>query len=131
MDIVRVYKCLADFTRLRILNLLIDGPLCVCHLHEILDAAQPKISKSLNLMRDAGMLETRRHYNWTIYRISPQPSFLLSTNLACLQDLRSEVPQFRVDLDRRKEVVPRFAKEKANDPIGEYDQRWGDQNPCC
>ena len=36
MDLIRIYECLCDATRLRILHLLTHGPLCVCHIQEIL-----------------------------------------------------------------------------------------------
>ncbi|MBK1880639.1 ArsR family transcriptional regulator, partial [Pelagicoccus mobilis] len=42
-----VQSALADETRLRILNLLRGGPLCVCHVQEALQLPQPKISKQL------------------------------------------------------------------------------------
>jgi len=36
MSLIQIYQCLCDQTRLRILNLLGEGPLCVCHFQEIL-----------------------------------------------------------------------------------------------
>ena len=37
MELVQIYECLCDATRLRLLNVLAQGPLCVCHFQEILD----------------------------------------------------------------------------------------------
>ena len=45
MSLVQIYQCLCDETRLRILNLLHEGELCVCHIQDILGEPQVKISK--------------------------------------------------------------------------------------
>ena len=47
MELVPIYQCLCDRTRLRILNLLDSGPLCVCHFQTLLKEGQVKISKHL------------------------------------------------------------------------------------
>lgn len=105
MNTLAVYRCLCDETRLRILNLLLEGPLCVCHLASVLGMEQPKISRHLKALKEAGAVETERCYNWTICRIATKPSKLLDTNLRCLQDLRNENPLFRDDLKCRTKAV--------------------------
>ncbi len=47
MSLIQIYQCLCDETRLRILHLLQDGELCVCHFQQILEEPQVKISKHL------------------------------------------------------------------------------------
>ena len=44
LDLERLFKALADGTRLRILGLLLTGEVCVCHIHETLKISQPKAS---------------------------------------------------------------------------------------
>ncbi len=100
MDCVAVYKCLCDSVRLRILNLLSRGPLCVCHVQQILDEPQPKISKQLAFMKRNGLIESTRHMNWTIYRIPEQPNPLLAENLKCLQELAFQDRVYKKDLKR-------------------------------
>lgn len=100
-----VYQCLCDETRLRILNLLLEGPLCVCHLAEILELEQPKISRHLKFLKEARAVSTTRCCNWTIYRLTEDPNPVLEANLKCLQDLRGEEAVFRRDLVRRKEAI--------------------------
>lgn len=109
MKLLSVYRCLCDETRLRILNLLLDGPLCVCHLAAVLDLEQPKISRHLKALRASEAVATERCYNWTIYRLTEQPGPVLEANLKCLQDLRGEEPIFQADLIRRTEVVAEIA----------------------
>ena len=67
-DLVRVFEALRDPTRLRILGLLTDGELCVCHIHEALRAPQPTISRHLAYLRRAGLVVTRREGTWMFYR---------------------------------------------------------------
>lgn len=115
MDIIRVYQCFCDQTRLRILNLLLEGPLCVCHLAAILDVPQPKISRHLKALRDAGALETERCYNWTICRLAEKPSPVLEANLKCLQDLRNEESRFTDDLKLRERTVEGILRDPCDD----------------
>jgi ArsR family transcriptional regulator len=110
VDVVAVYKCLCDPTRLRILNLLREGPLCVCHLQEILREPQVKMSKHLGYMRRLRMLTARRENNWTLYALPGRPHPLLEENLRCLQDCRSEMMVFRADLRRRAALLKRLAR---------------------
>ena len=100
VELVAVYECLCDRTRLRLLNLLRRGPLCVCHLQAVLDEPQVRVSKHLAYLKQRGMLTVSRSGNWRIYALVAQPPRALETNLACLQDLAGEDPQFRDDLAR-------------------------------
>ena len=68
-ELCQVYRCLCDKTRLRILNLLSDGALCVCHLQEILEEPQVKISKHLAYLKTHDLVESERRANWMIYQI--------------------------------------------------------------
>lgn len=110
MKLVRIYECLRDPTRLRLLNVLGAGPLCVCHFQEILREPQVKISKHLAYLRARGLVEVERAGNWMVYGLPAKPSRELAANLACLQDCARENPVFRRDLTRRRKLAPKFAK---------------------
>ncbi|HTV02163.1 MAG TPA: metalloregulator ArsR/SmtB family transcription factor [Luteitalea sp.] len=69
-DIASVCAALADPTRLRILALLGDGEVCVCHIHESLDIPQPTASRHLAYLRKAGLVEGRRDGLWVHYRLA-------------------------------------------------------------
>ena len=63
---------LADQTRLRALALMQDtGELCVCELVTGLNLPQPKISRHLTTLRDAGLLSSNRKAQWVFYQINP------------------------------------------------------------
>lgn len=67
------FDAFSDETRRRILALLAqDGELCVCELHYALDMPQPKVSRHLSVLRDAGLLAMRRDGTWIYYRLNPQ-----------------------------------------------------------
>ena len=67
-------KALAEPLRWRIVELLAAEELCVCHLVEELDVPQPLVSHHLQVLRDAGLVETERYRYWTYYRLRPTPS---------------------------------------------------------
>lgn len=66
------FRMLADSTRLRCLMLMqAEGELCVCELTHALNLSQPKISRHLAHLREAGVLVARRSGTWMNYRINP------------------------------------------------------------
>ena len=70
---LQLFKTLSDDTRLSIVLLLREmGELCVCDIGAALDAPQPKISRHLGMLRDAGLLRDRKEGKWVHYRLSPQ-----------------------------------------------------------
>ena len=98
VDLIRIYQCLCDRTRLRILHLLAHSPLCVCHFQEILNEPQVKISKHLGYMRSRGIVTASREQNWMIYSLPKRRSRELETNLKCLQDCVQSDAVFKRDL---------------------------------
>jgi ArsR family transcriptional regulator len=69
VEMERLFKALADATRLRILGLLLAGEVCVCDIHESLKVPQSKASRHLAYLRRAGLVETRREGLWIHYRL--------------------------------------------------------------
>ena len=69
-DLSLLFRALADRTRLRLLNLIGDGELCVCFFVEILGTHQPKISRHLAYLRRAGIVSARREGKWMHYRLA-------------------------------------------------------------
>ena len=65
-------RTLADQTRLRTLMLLLqEEELCVCHLTDILQMVQPKVSRHLAVLREKEILLDRRSGLWIHYRLHP------------------------------------------------------------
>lgn len=66
------FRLLSDETRLRSLILMQqEGELCVCELMHALDLIQPKVSRHLALLRDAGIVSDRRQGQWIYYQLNP------------------------------------------------------------
>src|SRR4030095_7488269 len=65
-----VFKALADQTRLRILALLGNNEVCVCHLHDTLRLPQPTVSRHLAYLRRAGLVDVRRDGVWMHYQVA-------------------------------------------------------------
>lgn len=64
-------KAAGELTRLRILNLLRLGSVCVCDIQAILDLPQPAVSRHLALLRHVGLVLDRRQGNRIIYSLAP------------------------------------------------------------
>ena len=65
-----VLKALGDKTRLRILALLGNNEVCVCHIHDSLGLPQPTVSRHLAYLRRSGLVSVRRDGVWMHYQIS-------------------------------------------------------------
>jgi len=105
MDLIEIYQCFCDRTRLRILHLLTRSPLCVCHFQDILDEPQVKVSKHLAYLRSRGMVRAKRDQNWIIYSLPEPRSDELERNLKCLQDCVQTDPVFKRDLEKLSKLV--------------------------
>ena len=70
MNLESFFLALADRTRLRLLNLVAGGEVCVCFFVEVLGEPQPKISRHLGVLRNAGLVAARRDGKWMHYRLT-------------------------------------------------------------
>jgi ArsR family transcriptional regulator len=76
LSVDAVFRALVDPTRVRILQLLRDGPLCVGDLVSILDVPQPKVSRHLAYLRGSGLVEEEKRGLWRFYRLArARPGF--------------------------------------------------------
>jgi len=67
----RLFRLLADHTRLRCLSLLrAEQSLCVCELTHALDLSQPKISRHLAMLREGGLVMDERRGQWVHYQLA-------------------------------------------------------------
>ena len=113
MQSLALFKCLSDPQRVRILALLLRGPLCVCHFMEILGADQVKVSKQMRYMKELGLVTGERVAQWMVYRrCDPQDPGLLA-NLEALEEIKDGALPFDDDRSVRSEIVERMACEGA------------------
>ena len=81
----QLFRALGDRTRLRIVNLLSRGPLCVCDIQRILRQPQSSVSRHLALLKSSGLILDRRDGMRTFYRLSDQESRLAHAVLAAVR----------------------------------------------
>ncbi|MCX6677891.1 MAG: metalloregulator ArsR/SmtB family transcription factor [Methanothrix sp.] len=67
---IKIFKAVADVTRLKILKLLSGGELCVCEIMLALKRPQSSISHNLSILENAGLVKERKEGKWCRYRIS-------------------------------------------------------------
>ncbi len=97
-DAVKLFKALADETRLRILHLLCHRELCVCQIVEVLEIGQSKASRHLGHLRNAGLVDDRREGLWMYYSLAQSSGTLDEQITAWLRQAKDEVPMGAADL---------------------------------
>ena len=96
-NLEKVFKALADKTRLQILALLFnEGELSVSDFKNILNITQSKVSRHLRYLYNNGLLEERRVAIWIFYKIkenlSPEGKLIISlTRNAAESDLFNDL----------------------------------------
>jgi ArsR family transcriptional regulator len=98
------FMALADRTRLRLLNLINDGEVCVCFFTETLGEPQPKISRHLAYLRRAGVVEARRDGKWMHYRIVEPEDENAARVLREVQKWLASDEQMNLDRERFESV---------------------------
>jgi ArsR family transcriptional regulator len=102
-----LFRAFADETRLRILNLLGEGELCVCDLCLVLDEIQPKISRHLATLRRAGLVRVRREGKWKYYALAESGGPLERTLLGCVRSCLGGLETLARDRARLRARAPR------------------------
>lgn len=69
-----IFRALADLTRLRIMRLLGSMELAVGEMAQVLGQSQPRVSRHIGILCDAGLAERRREGSWTFVRGCPVPT---------------------------------------------------------
>lgn len=100
-----IYKAFSDPTRLRILNLLLQQPLCVCHIQDVLNLPQVNTSQHLAYLRKTGIVQFERVQTWKVYRLKLVADQCLRLNLKCLADCVRLDPVCAADLSRLQKAL--------------------------
>lgn len=80
-----LFKGFADPTRIRILNLLAAGELCVCDIVGMLRLAQPTVSRHLAYLRRTGLVQARPELKFTYYRLADAMDPIHRNLITCLR----------------------------------------------
>ena len=107
-----LFKTLSDSTRLRLLNLLAEGEVCVCDLHGTLGLEQPKVSRHLAQLRRAGLVEGERDGKWMHYRLARHGDPLVRNVLEGLRAWMRRHPRLNSERGRLGRVCCQNDKTK-------------------
>ena len=107
MQLENIYKCLSENDRIRIVSLLVEGPLCGCFLQEILGICQVKVSKQLAYLKKLGVVDSKREANWVVYMLKEPPHPVLVENIRMLRAPESGHAELAQDLEKRREMLNR------------------------
>lgn len=95
----RLFRALADRTRLRIVNLLVRGSLCVCDIQRILAQPQSSVSRHLALLKSAGLIGDRRDGMRIFYSLTGWDSRLARAVLTAIRAHLGAEADYGSDLD--------------------------------
>ena len=102
-----IFDALAHPARLEILEVLRGGEACVCHIQAMSNQRQSYISQQLNVLRQAGVVTSRKEGQWTFYQVSePRLYDVIDQIKEILQSLGKWQPEFSTGPDmnsKRKE----------------------------
>lgn len=104
IDMERFFRALADRTRLRLLNLMGEGEVCVCFFVEVLGMSQPKISRHLGYLRRAGVVASRREGKWIHYKLAEPPNPHAAQVFDGIRAWLTEDDEMKRDLQRLEKV---------------------------
>jgi ArsR family transcriptional regulator len=108
-ELEQLFKGLADQTRLRIINLLLHGELCVCDIQYVLESPQPNVSRHLAYLKHSGMVLDRREGPRMFYRLAEPGEETRKQLFAFLQQAFAASDEFERDSRKLKKAIERGA----------------------
>lgn len=102
---VSMAKALGDETRFRIMAMLEEQELCACQIIEVFDLANSSISRHLSVLKQAGLLQSRKSGRWMYFSWAQSNSFVLQGMLNWLSESISHDPQIQKDRERIQHIL--------------------------
>jgi len=104
-EFMGVAKALADDNRTRALMCLRDGELCVCQIIELLQLAPSTVSKHLDILHRAGLIESRKEGRWIYYRLADADAPAAAREaIGWVRSSLSKDPEIARDANRLKAI---------------------------
>ena len=104
-ELEQYFKALSDNNRLRIINLLLHGELCVCDIQYVLENSQPNVSRHLSYLKNSGMVLDRRDGYRIYYRLTDPAEATRRLLFDFLRQAFGDEQQLRRDTERLKEAI--------------------------
>ncbi len=116
-DFLAVTKALSDENRVRMLLVLRDREVCLCQLAEFIGLALSTASKHMSILRQAGLVETRKDGRWHYYRLAgPEAAPPVVEALRWVQKALGGTSQARPDLERLPEALRTYPENACTTP---------------
>jgi len=103
-DFMRIAKALADENRVRTLMFLAEGELCVCQIIEMLGLAPSTVSKHMNILYQARLVESRKEGRWIYYRLPDRGEPMIRDALRWVRESLADDEQAARDAERLRVV---------------------------
>jgi ArsR family transcriptional regulator len=104
-ELEQYFKALGDNNRLRIINLLLHGELCVCDIQYVLKNSQPNVSRHLSYLKNSGMVADRRDGYRMFYRLTDSKEPMKRLLFEYLRQAFADQQQLQRDTERLKCAV--------------------------
>jgi len=108
-----IWNALSEPNRLRIVELLRDGPLSVGEIANQLGLNQPQASKHLKVLTDSGLVEVQAAANRRIYKLRPEP----------FRDLEDWVESYRHIWEERFDRLDEYLRQLQGKDVNRNDKR--------
>lgn len=111
-EFIRQAKAISDSTRARILKLLENGELCVCDIIDVLSLKQPTASKHLNVLKSAGLAESRKLGTWAYYSLAEKTRAHNKDFLTFVRSLLTDDDTVIADRGKLSKILKQKCKAK-------------------
>lgn len=105
LKILNITKALSDENRVRAIMMLSGGELCVCQIIQMLGLAPSTVSKHMSILRQAGLVQTRKDGRWMHYRLADNKNDAVCEVLGWLKKYLQEDAVIKQDARQLKHCL--------------------------
>ena len=117
-EVLAITNALADESRIRALMALMNGPLCVCQIAELLQLAPSTVSKHLYILRQGGLVESQKKGRWIFYSLPSEPDPAARQSIEWLQESLKKDSRIIEDAKRLKVILKEDPEEICRRQLG-------------
>ena len=117
-EVIAITNALGDESRVRALMALTGGQLCVCQIAELLQLAPSTVSKHLYILRQGGLVESKKTGRWIYYFIPKEPDPSARQSIEWLQKALQQDARIRADVKRLKIILKEDPEEICRRQLG-------------
>ncbi len=99
-EVLNITKALSDENRVRALMMLCGGELCVCQIIEMLSLAPSTVSKHMSILKQAGLVQTRKEGRWIYYRLVDSDSQIADGIIIWLKNNLKDTQRVLEDIEQ-------------------------------